>query len=169
MKRIFALILALTALMAVCACGGDKYANLKLDVNGIGQNLLKLCSFEMKPEAIDDPAVAVSNLKLSSDQLNTADGKAEVFYAVSASSPEAVMVIGAKDAAAAKAISDGPVKNWIADYRKGYESYGPEQVPKLDSCVNMTAGRYVFLVVSNDNTAAKTTLTGLLDTALKLG
>ena len=167
-KKILAIILALAALTAICACGGDKYAKLSVDVSGIGRNLLNIARFEFKPEIVDNPELAAEQLKLANADLNMVDGKPEIFYAVSASSPEAVFVIGAKDAAAAKSISQGPVKDWIAAYRKGYESYGPEQVPKLDSCVNMTAGRYVFVVVSNDNAAAKKSLTGLLDTALKI-
>ncbi|MBQ7061321.1 MAG: DUF4358 domain-containing protein [Clostridia bacterium] len=168
LNRILAIILVLAALTAVCACGGDKYAKLSVDVNGIGRNMLNIARFEFKPEVMDDPAFAAEQLKLATADLNMIDGKPEIFYAVSAASPEAVFVIGARDAAAAKSISNGPIKNWIADYREGYSSYGPEQVPKLDSCVNMTAGRYVFVIVSNDNAAAKKSLTDLLDTALKI-
>ncbi len=170
MKKLIALILALVTVCACAAgCGGDKYADLKLDVNGFGRNLLGSSSFQYTPEMLDNPEFAAEALKIDTADLNIVDGKPELFYAVSASSPEAVFVIGAKDAAAAKKISDGPVKDWIKVNRDGYASYGPEQVPKLDSAINRVAGRYVIVVVSSDNTAAKTKLTSLLDTALKIG
>ena len=168
LNKIIAIALIVLSVCALAACGGDKYANIKLNVSGIGANLVKLCRFEYTPDVIDDPSVAASTLKLDESMLNTVDGKPEIFYAVSAGYPEAVFVIGAKDAASAKSISEGPIKDWIKFNREGYESYGPDQVPKLDSAVNTVAGRYVILIVSNDNAAAKNTLTGLLDTALSI-
>ncbi len=169
MKKLIAIALVIvTCCACIAGCGGDKYADLKLDVNGFGRNLLGSSSFQYAPEALDNPEFAAETLKIDTADLNTADGKPELFYSVSASSPEAVFVIGAKDAAAAKKISDGPIKDWIKVNRDGYANYGPEQVPKLDSAINRVAGRYVIVVVSSDNAAAKTKLTSLLDTALSL-
>lgn len=169
MKKFLAVLLAAVALVSAVACGGDKYADLKIsNINGFGQNLLKEVTFDRQLDVLDDTEFAAKQLKLDTDKLNLVDGKPEMFYAVSAASPEAVFVIGAKDAAAAKSISSGPIKDWIKFNIEGYNDYGPTHVPKLESCINMTAGRYAFLIVSNDNKAAKDVLTGLLDTSIKI-
>ena len=167
MKKFLTIALALLFVLSFAACGGDKFANLQLNVNGFGQNIINASKFSFTPDVLEDGATAASNLKLSTDQLNTVDGKPEIFYAVVAGYPEAVFVIGAKDAAAAKAISNGPVKDWIAEQRAGYSDYGPDQVPKLDSAINRVAGRYVICVVTDDNASAKTAIDGLLDSALQ--
>ena len=169
MKKLFAIILACAALLGTLACGGKSYDSLSIkSVSGFGESLLRGSKFDFTPEAIEDPTFAAERIGLDASQLTTTDGKLDLYAAVSASAPEAVFVISAIDAATAKSILEGPVSKWVADMKAGYSSYGPEQVPKLDSCVKMTAGHYVFLIVSSDNDAAKARLETLLDTALRV-
>ena len=169
MKKLIAILLVLACCCSAFACtAADKYADLKVDAAGIGSNLLANCNFEYTPEALDDPEFSASVLDLDLADLGTANGAPELFFATNSSSPENIVVVGAKDAATAKRISENQMKDWIRRNREGYETYGAEQVPKIDSAVNFVAGRYVFVIISNDNPAAKTFLTGLLDTALKI-
>lgn len=168
MKKLIAIILALLSVCSILACGGDKYADLKINVDGFGRNLIKSCTFDYQADVLEDADTAAANLKIDPALLNTVDGKPEIFYSVVAGFPEGVFVIGAKDAASAKTISEGPVKDWLKYNRDGYSTYGPEQVPKIDSAINRVCGRYVIVIVSADNKAAGNVLNGLLDSALKI-
>lgn len=170
MKRFLALLLCMLTAFSMLACGGDKYSTLNIEsISGFGQNIVNQCSFEFPLDVLDDPALAADKtFKIDTDKINVVDGNAEVFCALTSSSPEVVLVVGAKDPASAKSIIEGPVSAWVKNTAELYSGYAAEQVPKLDSCVKMTAGRYAFLVVSSDNAAAKTMLNELIDTAFNI-
>ncbi|MBR3298595.1 MAG: DUF4358 domain-containing protein [Clostridia bacterium] len=174
MKKFLAALLAVITVFtvfALSACGGDKYASLKIgSISGFGQNLINKSSFDYKLDIIDDDDfeyAATHQLKIDTALINYIDGKPEMFRAM-ATPAEEVLIIGAKDAEAAKQIANGPITDWVKHLHDGYSDYGPEQLPKIDSCVKTVAGRYVFLIISKDNTAAKAALNELLDTALKI-
>ncbi len=171
MKKIFALILALVTVLSLCACGKDKYAELAINVAGFGQNIVNGCSFDIVPETAELNADAIRSqldaLGISADDLKETDGKPEFFYATTGEqSADFVMVIGAKDAETAKKLSDGQLKTWLDNLRKD-SSYHPAEAPKLENCINKTAGRYVFVICSKDSAAAESALTELLDNAVK--
>lgn len=170
MKKILAMLLAVITVFSLTACGGDKYADLKIgNITGFGQNIVSNAKFEYNLSEVpadDLEFSALTLLKISKDKINYIDGKPEMYRSMA--SPEEVLVIGAKDAAAAKEILSGPISDWVKYQRDGYSDYGPDQVPKIDSCVKMTAGRYVFLIVSNDAAQAKSILNDLLETTLKI-
>lgn len=167
MKKLFAAILSLLSIFAVVSCKSDKYADLTIaNISGFGQNIINKTSFEYKLDEVYDYEFVAKQLKIDMNRINTIDGKAEMFRATYM--PEEVLIIGAKDSEAAKEIVNGPLADWVKDLREGFAEYGPDQVPKLDSCVRMAAGRYAFLIISNDNAAAKNALTTLLDTAIKI-
>lgn len=167
MKKIFALLLAVVAAFSLIACGGDKYADLKISsISGFGQNLVSRGDFDNNLSEVDNLEFVLDQLKIDKTKVNYVDGQPEVFRAMA--SPEEVLVIGAKNAASAKDIANGPIADWVKYERDGYSDYGPEQVPKIESCIKTTAGRYVFLIVSSDNAKAKNVLNDLLDTAIKI-
>ena len=156
--KIASAFVLVAAMLIFCACGKD-YSKLKLDVNSIGVNLINNCSFQVTPEAVPN----ADETKLAKN----ADGSFRLFYSVSASTPEVVIVIEAVDAAAAESISKGAVKEWIDYNAEAYASYGADQVPKLENAVNQTNGNYVFVIVSNDAPAAQSFLNAQIDAALK--
>lgn len=165
--KIASAFVLVAAMLIFCACGKD-YSKLKLDVNSIGINLINNCSFQVTPEAVPNADAAISQLKLDETKLaKNADGSFRLFYSVSASTPEVVIVIEAVDAAAAEGISKGAVKEWIDYNAEAYASYGADQVPKLENAVNQTNGNYVFVIVSNDTPAAQSFLNAQIDAALK--
>lgn len=166
MKKILAVLLALITVFALTACG-DKYSDLTIgSITGFGQNLVTRGDFEFNLSEVDNLEFALEQLKIDKTKVNYIDGNPEMFRAMA--SPEEVLVIGAKNPEAAKAILNGPIADWVKYQRDGYSDYGPDQVPKIDSCVKTIAGRYVFLIVSNENGKAKNVLNDLLDTALTI-
>lgn len=176
MKRFFALFLAVIAIAGIAACSnkpsdeGSGNTNITIDIANAGQKLLDGTDYQYKPEVL--PAEAISyfaseQFKLDLNNVATKDGSPEMFVAISTAGPEAVVVIAAKDAAAAKEISEGAIKEWLELNLAGYSDYGPEQVPKLESAINTVKGRYVFYVVSADNGTAKTVLDEIVKNASK--
>ena len=87
--------------------------------------------------------------------------KASAIY-VSGAYPEMIVCIKAVSEEAASTVM-GNVKDLIKNYIENYTSYTPEQVAKLENAVEVVRGNYVFVIVSNDNPAAETYLSGLLD------
>ena len=86
--------------------------------------------------------------------------KASSIY-VSGAYPEMIVAIKAVDEASAATVMES-VKALIDNYIKNYTTYPPEQVAKLESAVTVQRGAYVFAIVSNDNAAAESYLSGLL-------
>ncbi|MBR4434827.1 MAG: DUF4358 domain-containing protein [Clostridia bacterium] len=175
MKRFFALFLAVIAFAGIVSCSkpsdeGSDNANITIDIANAGQKLLDGTDYQYKPEVL--PADAVSyfageQFKIDLNKVETKNGAPEMFVAISVSSPETVVIIAAKDAASAKAISEGAIKDWLKVNIDGYSDYGPEQVPKLESAINTVKGRYVFYVVSADNGTAKTVVDEIVKNASK--
>ena len=90
--KIASAFVLVAAMLIFCACGKD-YSKLKLDVNSIGVNLINNCSFQVTPEAVPNADAAISQLKLDETKLaKNADGSFRLFYSVSASTPEVVIV-----------------------------------------------------------------------------
>lgn len=181
MKKLALILLAL-AMLASFACApkngdtetadpsgsaepGNNSAIVINDVAAFGRSIVSGCSFEYALDEFDDLAFAADQLKIDTAKLNMANGAPEMFRA--AANAEEVLVIGAKDEAAAKEILEGPIADHVAYLHEGYSDYGPDQVPKIESCVKMTSGRYVILVISNDNAEAQKTVNSLLDAAKK--
>lgn len=169
MKRILSLILAAAAVVCITGCKKEPAKKeLSLDVRAAGQAILNGTAFESKPEELPDATPFVSSvLKLDEATLSMNGDKPEVYAAVSSASPEIVVVIGAKDAAAAQAISSGAINEYIRYNIDGYKNYGPEKVPMLESCANKVEGRYVFYVVSADNAKAASIIKDLIANAGK--
>ena len=152
MKKFLALILAVMTVFAFTGCG--KTAK-QIDINAVGKILDEGCSFEETPAYIDDTAFALNSMAADTALVKKTDNGYACYKAVSASTPEIVLIIEAVDAKAADELNNGPVKNLITKNIEGYSDYGPEYVPMLESCVNTVAGNYVFLIVCKDNTAAE--------------
>ncbi|MBO4879801.1 MAG: DUF4358 domain-containing protein [Clostridia bacterium] len=180
MKKIIALLLAVVLMGSFLACAAkdnnndktDKYKDLALNVTEFGTELVGKCSFENALEPTDNDADSINFaltelLQLDPALLNSTGGVPELYFASTSSSPERVLVIGAKDAETAKTLSDETMKAWLENYAKLCEGYWDQHIPKLNTAVNKAAGRYVFIIVSNDNTAAAAALDDMLKAAVK--
>lgn len=86
--------------------------------------------------------------------------KASAIY-VSGAYPEMIVAVKAVDEASAGKVMES-VKALIKNYIENYTTYTPEQVAKLESAVTVQRGAYVFAIVSNDNAAAESFLSGQL-------
>lgn len=152
MKKFIAVILAVVTVFAFTGCGKTVKA---IDINAVGKTLNEGCSFEETPAFIDDTEFALTSMAADTALVKKTDNGFACYKAVSASTPEIILIIEAVDAKAAETLNNGAVKTWINKNIEGYSDYGPEYIPWLKSCVNTVAGNYVFLIVSKDNTAAE--------------
>ncbi len=166
MKCFKKILLALTAVLfafSAIACSGAS-KEIDIDPNETVQKLINGCQFEEKPAIIEDSKFAIETLfavdlsKVAKDDSGNPIG----CTAVCSSTPETVLIIKATDAEAAKSISEGEIKARTESYIHDYSNYGPEQVQKVETCINKVVGQYVFLIISSDNAAAEKLLDELI-------
>lgn len=161
-KVLLALIAALFAFGTIACSGAPK--DINIDPNDTVQKLINGCQFEEKPAIIEDSKFAIETLfavdltKVAKDDSGNPIG----CVSVCSSTPETVLIIKATDAEAAKSISEGAIKARTESYIHDYSNYGPEQVKKVETCINKVVGQYVFLIISSDNTAAEKLLDELI-------
>ncbi len=160
-KTIIILLAAILALGAM-ACGKTP-KNIDIDPNETAQKLINGCKFEETPEIITDSEFAIGTLFGCDLSLAAKDGDKPIgCAAVCSSTPETVLIIKANDAQAAKTLSEGSIADRVQAYIHDYSNYGPEQISKVESCVNKVIGQYVFLIISSDNAAAEKLLDELI-------
>lgn len=172
MKRIVIAALAALLILTACfaACGPktpdpeDNKAKpiTEINVNDLASKLASSCSFEDEYLAlVEDREFSLQTYGIDPALVAEKDGVKESAIYVSASTPEMIVCVKAADEEAYSKI-ESAVKARIEDYINNYTTYGPEQVEKLKSAVMEQQGLTLIAVVSNDNSAARDTLAGLL-------
>lgn len=158
----------LVLLTAVVGCSGTKWPDkTSVDPASTAKTLAEKCKFSEVPAVVttnEDVEFTLSTvlgidtalIGRNGDTLTAAAG-------LCASTPEAVIVIKAVDAESANKINDGAIKKLTETYIHDYSNYGPEEISKVETCVNRVIGEYVFLVISADNTAAEQILNELVN------
>jgi hypothetical protein len=152
MKRKLSFLLALVLLLGLLAgCGGKA---VEIDLSSLSEALLSSGAFTAVIEPVD------SEIGCYLYGLETGDAcpAAEmVFFLSEGATANELALFKAKDkdsaAVLAKAVTDR------LDYQKqSFESYAPAEVSKLEDAIVTTTGLYVLLVVTEDYSAARTTL-----------
>ncbi len=154
------LVFVLTAAFAACA-GKDKAKEYNVDE--IADAIAKGVSFEDQYIAkIEQRDFALNLYGIEPSLVAEKEGVKEAAVYISGSSPEMVVCIKAVDAESASLVLES-VERLISTYITNYTNYGPEQVEKLETAVKLIKGQYVFVTVSNDNTAAASFINDLLN------
>ncbi len=167
-RKLSCIIALLTLFTAATGCGGMKWPD-KTNVNpaDTAMALAEKCKFSEVPAVVttnEDVEFTLSTVLGIDTALVGKDGENLTAAAgLCASTPEAVIVIKAVDAEAANKINDGAIKKLTETYIHDYSNYGPEEISKVETCVNRVIGEYVFLVISADNTAAEQVLNELVN------
>lgn len=166
-KTAAALLLAASSLMCLAACGKPVEEPVvkpavDVDVFELADSIAADCKFDDTSLAkIDDKDFILTFFSIDSDLVADSNGKQVAAY-VAASTPEMIICLKAVDASSAQKIYDDSIKPFISGYIDGYASYGPEQVPKLESAVAVLNNGYMIIVVCADNSAALTYVNGKL-------
>lgn len=134
-----ALAAGIIAAAAGCSSGGD------IDAAALVNDLTTGVVFD---EALTELSPSIAQKRLSLDE-----GEAEEItaYAGTRAIVDEIAVIKAADVDAVKAKIDAH----IAEQTESYQSYRPEEVPKLNDAVVETYGDYVIMCITSDSDAAK--------------
>ena len=157
-KRLAILLFALILAFAAIACGGTEEnspAPKAINHAETAQALIDGCTFEEKPEIIESEFGLTQLFEIDGNLIaKDENGNYMGTAAICSSTPETVIVIKAVDNASAEKIRHEYLAKRVEAYIHDYANYGPEQVAKLNDCMNRVDGEYVFLIISADNAAA---------------
>lgn len=146
MKKIICLVLCLTAVLALAACGKTE-KKTEVDVTALSEYIMSNVSFEEQLEEVDSD--------FGMEKLGLADIPAEsAFYNSTGAVADICAVIKVENSADLPAVESAVADN-IKYLAEGYADYGPKQVPKINSAVVLTVDNTVIFIISNDNTAAE--------------
>ena len=146
MKKYTIIVLTLTLLLSLAACG-EKESSRELEASALAGSLLKSGAFSV---SLDELPASKAASFYGVDKDSVADA---LLYHAAGTSKEQIVLIKAVDEAAAGTMLNtlkGLVSQWIEADR----DYAPEEVPKLEKAVLRQSGAWVVLVVANDPDAA---------------
>lgn len=147
-KKLLILMLGMMALV-ITGCGKEKEI-----VFGISQAAGDL----LASEAFTDTLTKCDNDKVIAlygvDESSLAEY--EVYIGTGATAEE-IAIFRVKDSQTAASVKTA-CETRIADQKKACENYLPDEMPKLESPVVRTAGNYVVMVISGDNTKVEAVL-----------
>lgn len=175
MKRIITALLAALLIVGACfaACtpktenpDGSKIDNnaktANIDVDKLASDLASACRFDDQYLAlVENREFSLQSFGIDPADVAEKDGVKESAIYVSSSTPEMIVVVKAANDEAFGRV-ESAIKARIDDYTNNYETYGPDQVAKLQSAVSRSVGQVLITVVSADNGAARDVLDGLL-------
>lgn len=149
MKKLLVTVLMVMTMAVMTACGGSEA--VAFSISNATASLLGTEAFSDTLTKCDgDKAIALYGVDSS------VLAEYEVYIGTGSTAEEIAIfrVKDAKDVATVKAACEARVEA----QKKACENYLPDEMPKLESPVLVTAGNYVVLVVSGDNTAVNSAL-----------
>lgn len=152
-RRLLALVLALACILSLSACGGGEAASQqpKADPNALLQALLTKVSYDTELSNLGDAgALYLPDLP---------QGAKVQMYAGSGYYADKVAMITLADAADAEAAIKS-VKDHVAQLRTQFQSYIPEEVPKIDNALIWQQDNVIILCITGDYKNAQTIIDG---------
>lgn len=154
MKKIISLTLVLClVLCALCGCGEKKTVDFSLE-----DCSRALLDSEVFSDLLSPITTETAAMLYGFDAALVTE--AQVFCSTGATAEE-LAIFKAVDEAAAKTIK-AAVEARIESQKESYESYVPEEVPKLEKALVLTGGLYVVYVTANTPDAAEKILDNYL-------
>lgn len=92
--------------------------------------------------------------------ISASDVEEAAYYAASAAVAEEVLVVKASSSSAVSSIKSA-MESRRSTQIEDYADYVPKEVAKLESAVIYTSGDYIVFCVSNNNSSASSTISGL--------
>ena len=144
MKKLVYIVLAF-CLLFITACGEEAK---QIDFDNLESNLLNSNAFS------DELTLTDNSIGCYLYGLEETDAESMSYYFSSGATAEELVVFKAKDTDGVKKLQDA-IKARIEYQITAFESYVPEEVPKLDGAVILTSGLTVAMYVAADYEAAK--------------
>lgn len=157
----FVLIAAFVfAFAAGCKGSGENIAR-DYNVEELASKIFENCSFEDEYLAqVDDKAFALNLYSIDPALVAEKDGVKQSAIYLSSAYPEMIVCVKAVDANSAKGVEEA-MRTLINNYIQNYSNYQPAQINKLETAVIRTAGEYVVVAVTNDNSASAKYIDGI--------
>ena len=152
-RKLVALLLALSCMLSLTACGGGEPAaeQPKADPNALFQALLTKVTYDTELSDLGEAgALYLPDLP--------ADAKVQM-YAGSGYYADKVAMITLADASDAEAAMKS-VKDHVAQLRTQFQSYIPEEVPKIDNALIWQQDNVVILCITGDYRNAQSIIDG---------
>lgn len=153
MKKILSVIVSVGLCLSLCACGGEKKAEVPFDPAADAKTLLESGCFS--EELTEIPA----EIACSTYGIDPANVTSSAFYGSTGTTAEELAILVLKDADSAKAALTA-LGYRVEDRTESMKSYIPTEVPKLEKAVTASRGNSVLLVVANDYGPVNTFLGG---------
>jgi hypothetical protein len=153
MKKISLIPLCLfLALIALSSCAktpeNTTESKKRIDIRALAAAVIENVKFTETPEPLESEVVkeqfSVENINCDAVAYVQSSAVSEIFAAFSAQNEADAQLI------------ENAVYDRIDYLRDGYSSYGPAEVPKIDSAVVIRDGTAVIFCISADNAEAKT-------------
>ena len=145
LTRAAALVMALALCLALAACGGGDAKTI--DINALAEEIVNASTFGEEMNQLDS-SVALGIY-------GCAEGTSVAAYAGAMATAEEVAVFDCGTAEAAEALV-GTLEQRNQTRIGQYESYDPEEVPKLENALITSSGQYVVLLVATDPSGGRT-------------
>lgn len=143
-KRIAAALLALCMAVALAACGQG--SELELNIDEFGEELYSAGKFSESLYPIDESVA---------QGLYGVDAGTRCWARTgTGATAEELAVFETADADSASALAE-KLRTRNEERMDSYAGYIPEEVPKLESAVILSGGRYVVLCVAEDSSAVR--------------
>lgn len=144
-KYLLCIVMTFCLLLAGCSQGGSVK---EFEPDALAQEITSKLQFEDQMEAIDENVI-YTLYTIDKEQIDKA-----VVYMGSGATSEEIAVFKAKDAAYMDSLKEALQKR-VANKKKDFEDYMPEQMPKLDKPVIVTKGNYAVLCISGSDSDAQ--------------
>ena len=145
-KTLAGLMVFITLITALVACGGEEDKNFVMDGAAVAKSLLDGITFD--DTLAEVPAAAATTV------YGVDAGVSVTAYMGSGATAEQIAVFEAADDAAATALVE-KMEAYIARQIETYKGYVPTEVPRLEKAIIQSKGKYVILCVTADTDTAK--------------
>ena len=152
MKKMVAVMLTVSAVLL----GGCGSKEVSFDVTKLGDELNTQIAYgeELSPMDID-----TASMFINLSGINIVNSS---IYESSGATAEEIVVLECGSADDANKAKEA-MQSRVEEQKESYVDYVPEEMPKLESAIVMTNGKYAVLSVSGDANAAK----GIIDSYMK--
>jgi len=149
-------IVVLIALLTLAGCGSSDGGGsagdleLQLDLTELSEKALDAGEYQYEMVALDTGKIDRVYINLDVNLLEDACVNVES----SRSNADEFTVFKVKDEADIDTVK-GAIDSYVSTLLSEVESYNPEQVPRINNALTFTHGKYIFFVISDNNSAVQ--------------
>jgi len=153
-QKVLTIWIVIYVFLFICSCSpADKYADAELDTEVLVSAMQNGLFFDDELVRLDDELVA---------QKYNFGGNKTVILAGSGATAEEIIIVEYSDAPSAKNGLE-KLNSHLSEQKNLFKNYNASEMPKLESALCRTYGRFVIYCVSSDTAAAE----NIIDSCIK--